>query len=312
MLLLLNSTPIISSPWIVDFPIFVLKKSKALVKALFFFIVGDFGSLIPSKDGFFNLIFLSLPNKFENFSFVVEVVLLFSCLIFSLVIFDVSSIFFSTLWLTIGSAVCKVSVVFWATTSWVSLPVETWVSFCFVVSLWTSLLDVVWFSWLCLFNLSLSAWISSNHFSKIGMASSKFWVPDEDIFCFPSIYSLPTQFFDFSSPLYLSCLTYICSLPSFLWITWCSCLLSDCSGEILVVSVDVSAELSWFDWLLSEEGWISEVWVSEVWFISLVVSFWSTSDWLSVSTLLSSDLFISSLLSSFIFYPSEKFFFPNL
>ena len=30
MLLLLNSTPIISSPWIVDFPIFVLKKSKKI------------------------------------------------------------------------------------------------------------------------------------------------------------------------------------------------------------------------------------------------------------------------------------------
>ena len=30
-------------------------------------------------------------------------------------------------------------------------------------------------------------WTSSNHFSKIGIASSRFGVPDEDIFCFPSI-----------------------------------------------------------------------------------------------------------------------------
>ena len=39
----------------------------------------------------------------------------------------------------------------------------------------------------CFFCFSLSAIISSNHFSKIGIASSKFWVPDENIFCFPSI-----------------------------------------------------------------------------------------------------------------------------
>ena len=154
---------------------------------MFFFIEGDFGSLIPSKDGFFNLIFLSLPNKFENFSFVVEVISLFSCLIFSLSTFVTSSIFFSTLWLTTGSVVCEVSFVVWVTISWVSFLLEIIVSFCWVRLLWASLSDATWLSWLCFFNLSLSAWMSSNHFSKIGIASSKFWVPDEEIFCFPSI-----------------------------------------------------------------------------------------------------------------------------
>ena len=57
------------------------------------------------------------------------------------------------------------------------------------------------------FSFSFCACTSSNHFSRIGIASSKFGVPDDEIFCFPSIYNLPTQFFDFNSPLYLSCLT---------------------------------------------------------------------------------------------------------
>ena len=38
-----------------------------------------------------------------------------------------------------------------------------------------------------LFSLSLFACTSSNHFSKIGIASSKFGVPEEEIFCLPSI-----------------------------------------------------------------------------------------------------------------------------
>ena len=33
----------------------------------------------------------------------------------------------------------------------------------------------------------LFAWTSSNHFSKTGIASSRLGVPDEEIFCFPSI-----------------------------------------------------------------------------------------------------------------------------
>ena len=79
ILLLFNSTPTISSPCIEDFPIFDFKKSNAFVSELFFFIDGDLGSLIPSKDGFFNFIFFNLPNKFENFSFVVEVLFYFLC-----------------------------------------------------------------------------------------------------------------------------------------------------------------------------------------------------------------------------------------
>ena len=36
-------------------PIFVLKKSKTFASELFFLIEEDLGSLMPSKDGFFNL-----------------------------------------------------------------------------------------------------------------------------------------------------------------------------------------------------------------------------------------------------------------
>ena len=51
-----------------------------ILNELFFFKDGDFGSLIPSKDGFFNFMFFNLPNKFENFSFVEDGLLLFSSL----------------------------------------------------------------------------------------------------------------------------------------------------------------------------------------------------------------------------------------
>ena len=63
------------------------------------------------------------------------------------------------------------------------------------------------------FNLSLSAWMSSNHFSKIGIASS-FWVPDEEIFVFHQ-YKVTNPTSWFSSPLYLSSHIYS-SRPSFL------------------------------------------------------------------------------------------------
>ena len=43
------------------------------------------------------------------------------------------------------------------------------------------------FSWDVCSSFALLAWTSSNHFSNIGTASSKLGVPDEEIFCFPSI-----------------------------------------------------------------------------------------------------------------------------
>ena len=52
-----------------------------------------------------------------------------------------------------------------------------------------SWLDAKFFcaSSLSFLSFSLSACTSSNHFSKIGIASSRFCVPDDEIFCFPSI-----------------------------------------------------------------------------------------------------------------------------
>ena len=48
-------------------------------------------------------------------------------------------------------------------------------------------LDVSVFSLDVCSSFTLLAWTSSNHFSNIGTASSKLGVPDEEIFCFPSI-----------------------------------------------------------------------------------------------------------------------------
>ena len=56
------------------------------------------------------------------------------------------------------------------------------VTFVCTVSLVSSVADVSLF-----FSFSLFEWTSSNHFSKMGIASSKFGVPEEEIFCFPSI-----------------------------------------------------------------------------------------------------------------------------
>ena len=42
-------------------------------------------------------------------------------------------------------------------------------------------------SWGACSSFPLFACISSNHFSNIGIASSRLGVPDEEIFCFPSI-----------------------------------------------------------------------------------------------------------------------------
>ena len=55
--------------------------------------------------------------------------------------------------------------------------------------------------------------IYENHFSKITVASSKFFVPEDKTLCFPLKKVLPTQFSDLSFPLYVSCLTYMCNLP---------------------------------------------------------------------------------------------------
>ena len=267
ILLLFNSTPTISSPCIEDLPILVLKKSKIFASELFFLIEGDLGSLIPSKDGFFNFIFFNLPNRFENFSFVVEVLFVSSLLILSLVETFLSSILFSTIWLTIGCDGWFTSGFVWTSLSWVTPGEEVSVLDCwsiFCCSVWTTL---VWFSSACFFNFSLSAWISSNHFSKIGIASSRFGVPDEEIFCFPSIYSLPTQFFDLSSPLYLSCLIYIWSLPSFLCITWRSCL---SSGASWFSGIKFLSEFSFAVEIFSTLGWFSWFWTSDGGFSSLV------------------------------------------
>ena len=119
-------------------------------------------SFLP-KSGFFNLIFLTLSIKLE-------------------------AIFVAFSWV----------VIFWlsASTSFVGTTFCSTISVGLVVL--TSVTVVCWeveVSWVvevcskffCSFSFSFCAWISSNHFSKIGIASSKFGVPDDEIFCFPSI-----------------------------------------------------------------------------------------------------------------------------
>ena len=72
----------------------------------------------------------------------------------------------------------------------------------------------IWsFSWFLASKAPLTK--SSYHFSRITLASSRFLVPEEITFCYLSTKVLPTQFSDLSLPLYMSCLTYMWSLPSF-------------------------------------------------------------------------------------------------
>ena len=132
--------------------------------------------------------------------------------------FDCSASFDTSVWLIeiLSCVSCFVSVIFSVRFSstivscWFDKFVSLGITSAAVPSKFSGVDSVVTFSkdgcsgWFCSF--SFSACTSSNHFSKIGIASSKFGVPDDEIFCFPSIYSLPTQFFDFNSPLYLSCL----------------------------------------------------------------------------------------------------------
>ena len=113
----------------------------------------------PAKDGFFNLIFFNLSKK-------LEAVL-------------VSAVSLLTVGVTIGSGVFSTAGATSLVTSaaGVGSGIEVGCSSIggSVVSGWATV------------SFSLFVWISSNHFSYIGSASSIFGVPDEEIFCFPSI-----------------------------------------------------------------------------------------------------------------------------
>ena len=80
--LFVSSTPITSSPWTDDLPILDFKKSKTLFNGLGFLLSGDLGSLIPFRDGFFNLISFNFPKIFESLPFNL------SCLLSSLLSID--------------------------------------------------------------------------------------------------------------------------------------------------------------------------------------------------------------------------------
>ena len=177
--MLVSSTPITSSPWIEDFPILDLKKSTTLLNGLSLFLIGDFGSLIPFNDGFFIFKFLNFPNIFE--------ILLFGAAS------TLSSVFSTSL---LFNNVSSTFVIVWGLIFSVFS-----CGFCSVETVWfifsSALIVVAGCSWVVarffcassvsFFSFSLSACTSSNHFSKIGIASSKFCVPDDEIFCFPSI-----------------------------------------------------------------------------------------------------------------------------
>ena len=79
--LFVSSTPITSSPWIEDLPIFDLKKLKTLLKGLSLDFTGDFGSFIPFSDaneGFLNFKFLNYERRLnisKNNSFISPILL---------------------------------------------------------------------------------------------------------------------------------------------------------------------------------------------------------------------------------------------
>ena len=168
-----NSTPRISSPWTEDFPSLDLKNPSSLDLKLFFNPDEIFGDFDPGKVGF--LVFMSFifPKIFDN--------LFLTCS-------DLDTLVLSADWTGFSCSIGLLSV-FWFKFSF-SEVCAVWTGCSFVIDF--SVSKLVWLSttslWaLCFFNLSLSARTSSYHFSKIGIASSRFVVPDEEIFCFPSI-----------------------------------------------------------------------------------------------------------------------------
>ena len=165
------STPSISSPWAVDFPNLDLKKPSNLLLKPPLPNAEIFGVLIPlPKEGFFNLIFFNLSKKLEG-------VLLSEA--------SLSSTEVETVCVEAGSGAFSVKEVIS-----VGLGVSIVVGVaCSVVTGGCSsvVTDVSAVSLEICCSLSLFLWISSNHFSNIGIASSRLGVPEEEIFCFPSI-----------------------------------------------------------------------------------------------------------------------------
>ena len=157
--LLDNSTPTISSPLTEDFPILDLKKLPIFLenspagKELF-----D-TELFLIKSGFLNLIFFKL-SKNANLDFLFSV--------------PSSSAWFKLVVSFLVSVVVVDWFVAWIFSIWLEL--SDCIEVCSVATLcaWTS------------FSFSLPETTSSNHFSKIGIASSKLGVPEDEIFCFPS------------------------------------------------------------------------------------------------------------------------------
>ena len=144
---LLSSMPKISSPWADFFPSRALKKLSTFPTKLFFPSAEIlFVKSFLSKLIFFNLILLNFSKTLKF-------------------IFDSETSLFSTEAATFCEAVTG-SVCSGSTdgSSFISSIVSWWTCSSFL----------------------FSAWMSSNHFSNIGIASSRLGVPDEEIFCFPS------------------------------------------------------------------------------------------------------------------------------
>ena len=168
--LLLISTPTISSPWTAFFPSLAFKKLSIFCLKLLFPEAEIFCavSFLP-KLGFVNFKFLNFSRKLEG-DFVWVDVSVFS---------DSEDKF----WFTTAD-----SIVFPAVAV-----VCSGIIGCSGVGVVCSgitdgcLLFVSEVSWEGCSSFPLFAWISSNHFSNIGIASSRLGVPDEEIFCFPSI-----------------------------------------------------------------------------------------------------------------------------
>ena len=155
--LLVISTPKISSPWTEDFPILDLKKPPIFLANIPFGDEAFVSELFLAKLGFLNLIFF-------NFSRILEGVFVSKVSLFS--------VGAATLWVIVGSACLGFS-----TTGGVGCS----------GGVDGSSFGVLVVSAGAVSSFPLFAWTSSNHFSNIGIASSRLGVPDEEIFCFPSI-----------------------------------------------------------------------------------------------------------------------------
>ena len=179
-----SSTPNISSPWTLDLPSLDFKKlSNFDLKLPIFDLLNDFLLARPAKESLFSLISFNFPKTFDN------LLLIWSCfdgLALSLAETGALSIgfWFSLVWFTIF---CSGTAGFCSVTTGASGWTLVSLLFCVVFTSGTTSFVVISVSFVWFFNLSLSSWTSSNHFSKIGIASSKFVVPDDEIFCFPSI-----------------------------------------------------------------------------------------------------------------------------